>query len=152
MATFSEISRLESFFKRYDKNGDGIITFTAAKMAYGKWLLSLIKQKEDGFIPDEWIGELPEEWVGTSSGNTIYKAKHQKETVVTWQEFLMANALHLLCARLNTVSTRPFLPTIDDALRCLYAGKEIPFGEDIEEELEEETDPIQKIKMRLNKS
>lgn len=148
-----EVAKLETYFRRYDKNGDGVITFTCAKMAYGKWLMSLIKEKEDGYIPDEWIGELPDEWLGTGEVSAmIFKGKEKKERTVSWRDFLHVNSLHMLCARPNTVSTRPLLPTIDDALCFLNAGagRDISLNEDIEDEVEEELDLLVFIKKKLN--
>eukprot|EP00794_Sanderia_malayensis_P008136 gene8136-9006_t len=155
MATFPEIEKLESYFKNYDKNGDGVISLAAAKMAYGKWLLSLIKERPGEFIPDEWIGQLPEEWINGGDerqglGHLLLKTQQEKQTLVTWEDFLSVNALHVLCARLNTVDTRPCLPSIDDALLSLNLGKNIVPGDDVEDGYIEDRDPIQMIKEKLN--
>lgn len=152
MLTAREVTKLESFFKMYDKQGQGKLKLSDAKSAYLRWFLSLIKKEEDKYVPMSWTGDLPAGWHGKPKDIV---SCNQTEAQVTWQEFLLMNALHVISARPNTVETRPYAPTVDEAIRIENGDGEIGLkmktivSKANVDEVSEITDPVARIKMRL---
>ena len=153
MITPREVSRLQAHFKAFDKMGKGIITLSLAKMAYGKWMLSFIKREERDHVPDDWLGALPPEWF--SNTDTI----HRREPKIAWEDFLLMNAANIIYARPNTLHTRPFLPTINEAIRPLTDKQKMILrkhtreeerAERIDEE-DEDIDPLERLKIRMGR-
>lgn len=150
LLTAREISKLESFFKVYDPESNGKISLSEAKFAYLKWFLSLIKRAKSAIVPLSWTGELPAGWHENAPASpAVSKTKAQ----ITWKMFLRMNALHVVSARPNTVETRPYAPTVDEAIHVqpedADEGLRMRIVKQSEEDLTEVTDPIARIKMRL---
>ena len=151
LLTDREISKLEFFFRLYDEDDEGTLTFSQAKYAYLKWFLSLIKRDDENSIPVAWTGELPPGWFGELDNDRIGK---QVEAEITWQKFLSMNALHVISARPNTVETRPYAPAVNDAI-CVKVEdddvglKMVSTRPQIDEDDTELIDPFERIKMRL---
>jgi len=155
LLTPREVSKLESFFREYDKDGKGRLTISQAKCAYLKWFLSLIKRDDENNIPLPWTGELPSGWFGEVKSDYVGV---QAEAEITWQKFLSMNALHVLSARPNTVETRPYAPPVNEAIRLGTSDKDKAIVVDLsampaldENDVSEFIDPVERINMRLRK-
>eukprot|EP00112_Aurelia_sp_Birch-Aquarium-sp1_P017415 Seg4035.1 transcript_id=Seg4035.1/GoldUCD/mRNA.D3Y31 product="hypothetical protein" protein_id=Seg4035.1/GoldUCD/D3Y31 len=153
MITPREVSRLQTHFKAFDKNGTGSITLTSARMAYGKWRVSFIKRGEHERIPDDWLGALPPEWFGNT--DTI----RRREPKIAWDDFLLMSAQSIIYARPNTLHAKPLLPTINEAIRPLTDKqkkilrkntREEERAERIDEE-DEDIDPLERLKIRMGR-
>ena len=150
MLTNREINKLESFFKIYDADHKGKLKISEAKCAYLKWFLSLIKRDDENHIPLAWTGDLPPGWLGA-----VQDGYTGKEAELTWRKFLDMMALHVIGARPNTVDTRPYVPTVNEAIQVELDESDVGLKmkparvENDASEITEVTDPIARIKMRL---
>lgn len=105
--TQQEISNFKEFFKAYDTEGEGEISKQTSRLIFKNWYFSLINRQREEIPVGDWLGP---EW--TVDIRPSEQSMHQRCDIVKWEDFVLSHALHILAARPNTGSTRPYIPRI----------------------------------------
>lgn len=105
--TQQEISNFKEFFQAYDPEGEGEISKQTSRLVFKRWYFSLINCQQEEIPVNDWLGT---EW--TVDIQPSEQSMHQRCDIVKWKDFLLSHALHILAARPNTGSTRPYIPRI----------------------------------------
>ena len=116
MLTPHEVDNFRGYFRQMDSINKGSITQSDARRAYVKWYLSNVRSGEDKYVDYTWYGGPKENTLlmrlksKMAVVNSFDKVIAEQEIMITWEQFLRICALHVLSARVNTVSKRPKIP------------------------------------------
>ena len=110
LLTPREVDSFRDYFKSMDTTLQGFVSQFDARQAYVKWYKSKIKPCQDKYVDYTWYGGPKENTILIALKLNMYADKEKVELTITWEQYLKICALHIMSARINTVSNRPKVP------------------------------------------
>lgn len=115
LLTPREVDTFRYYFRDIDPKLSGRVTQFDARQAYVKWYKSKVKPTQDQYVDYTWYGGPKENTILVTmklnmSVNKSSPKNGANQVTITWEQYLKICALHLMSARINTVSKRPKIP------------------------------------------